>query len=156
MKPVFLQSLLLAILVLVPSGASARDVVSTSKAPAAIGPYVQAVGAGGVFYLSGQLPLDPKTGAVVGSDIRAQTEQVLHNLEMVLAARGLTLDNAVQAQVYLVSMDDFAAMNEVYGRHFRTPPARATVQVSGLAKHALVEISLIAVQDNEGSPRQAK
>jgi 2-iminobutanoate/2-iminopropanoate deaminase len=123
-------------------------VIKTPNAPAAIGPYSQALLAKNTLYVSGQLPLDPKTGALISGDIAAQTKQVLANLAAILAAAGFKMDDAVQTQVYLTNMNDFAAMNEVYATAFKVFPARATVQVNRLAKDAQVEISMIAVKDD--------
>lgn len=123
-----------------------RTIVQTEKAPAAIGPYSQAVKAGGFVFLSGQVALDPASGQVVAGDVRAQTERVLKNLQAVLAAAGSSLAAVVKATVFLADMNDFAAMNEVYGRFFSSdPPARATVQAARLPKDVQVEIDLIAL-----------
>jgi 2-iminobutanoate/2-iminopropanoate deaminase len=120
--------------------------ISTKDAPAAIGPYSQAVKAGGMMFLSGQIPLDPATGAMVDGDVRAQTERVMENLAAVLAAAGLTFANVVKTTIYLTDLGDFAAVNEVYGKRFAShPPARATVQVAALPKGARVEIDAIAI-----------
>ena len=123
-----------------------KTIVQTEKAPAAIGPYSQAVKAGGFVFLSGQVALDPASGQVVEGDVRAQTERVLKNLQAVLAAAGSSLAAVVKATVFLADMNDFAAMNEVYGRFFSSdPPARATVQAARLPKDVQVEIDLIAL-----------
>ena len=123
-----------------------REVVATKDAPQAIGPYSQAIKAGGFVFLSGQVALDPATGQVVAGDVAAQTERVLKNLAAVLAAAGSSLEKAVKTTVFLKNMADFAAMNEVYGRHFAAaPPARSTVAAAGLPKGARVEIEAIAV-----------
>ncbi len=123
-----------------------KTIVQTEKAPAAIGPYSQAVKAGGLVFLSGQVALDPASGQVVAGDVRAQTERVLKNLQAVLAAAGSSLAAVVKATVFLADMNDFAAMNEVYGRFFSgDPPARATVQAARLPKDVQVEIDLIAL-----------
>jgi len=123
-----------------------KQIISTPNAPAAIGPYSQAVRAGSFLFLSGQVALDPATGQLVGGDVRAQTERVMKNLEAVLAATGGSLAAVVKTTVYLADMNDFAAMNEVYGRFFpHDPPARATVQAARLPRDARVEIDLIAV-----------
>jgi 2-iminobutanoate/2-iminopropanoate deaminase len=122
-----------------------RYPVDSNDAPKAIGPYSQGIKAGGFVFVSGQVALDPKTGAMVGSDVAAQTERVLQNLRAVVEAAGSDLDRVVKATVYLRTMADFAAMNEVYAKYFKSePPARATVAVSGLPKDALVEIDVIA------------
>ncbi len=123
-----------------------KTIVQTEKAPAAIGPYSQAVKAGGFVFLSGQVALDPASGQVVAGDVRAQTERVMKNLQAVLAAAGSSLAAVVKATVFLADMNDFAAMNEVYGRFFSSdPPARATVQAARLPKDVQVEIDLIAL-----------
>jgi 2-iminobutanoate/2-iminopropanoate deaminase len=122
-----------------------RYPVDSNEAPKTIGPYSQGIKAGGFVFVSGQVALDPKTGALVGSDVAAQTERVLKNLQAVVEAAGSDLERVVKATVYLRTMADFAAMNEVYARYFKTePPARATVAVAGLPKDALVEIDVIA------------
>jgi 2-iminobutanoate/2-iminopropanoate deaminase len=122
-----------------------RYPVESSEAPKAIGPYSQGIKAGGFVFVSGQVALDPATGAMVGSDVAAQTERVLQNLRAVVEAAGSDLDRVVKTTVYLRSMADFAAMNEVYKKYFKSePPARATVAVAGLPKDALVEIDVIA------------
>jgi len=126
-----------------------KTIVQTDKAPAAIGPYSQAVKAGGFVLLSGQVALDPASGQVVEGDVRAQTERVLKNLQAVLAAAGSSLAAVVKTTVFLADMNDFAAMNEVYGRFFSSdPPARATVQAARLPKDVQVEIDLIALAGN--------
>ena len=123
-----------------------REIISTDKAPGAIGPYSQAIRTGGMVYCSGQIPIDPTTGEFVSSDIAEQTEQVLKNLTAVLEAANTTLDNVVKTTVFLADMSDFAAMNEVYGRYFGgNKPARATVQAARLPRDAKVEIECIAV-----------
>ena len=122
-------------------------VVATDQAPKAIGPYSQAVEVNGVIYTAGQVALDPKNGGLVGTTAAEQTEQVLQNLEAVLAAAGSSLGNVVKTTVYLADMADFAQMNEVYAKHFGThKPARSTVQAAGLPKAARVEIDMIAVR----------
>src|SRR4051794_14437928 len=120
--------------------------VKTAAAPEAIGPYSQAVKAGGFVFTSGQIPLDPATGAMSTGDIKEQTRRVFENLKAVLGAAGSSLDRAVKATVYLADMSEFAAMNEVYAEYFQaTKPARSTVQAAKLPKDARVEIDLIAV-----------
>lgn len=122
--------------------------IASSKAPAAIGPYSQAIEAGGLIFCSGQIPLDPATGALVEGDIGAQTERVMKNLAAVLEAAGVTFANVVRTTIYLVDMADFAAVNAVYAKSFSdVPPARATVQVSALPKNARVEIDALAVKE---------
>jgi len=123
-----------------------KEIVSTDKAPGAIGPYSQAVKAGGMVFCSGQIPIDPTTGEFVSHDIAEQTEQVLRNLGEVLAAAGVDYGNVVKTTIFLASMDDFAVVNEVYGRYFSdNKPARATVQAARLPRDAKVEIDCIAV-----------
>ena len=120
--------------------------VSTEKAPAAIGPYSQAVQAGNTVYVSGQLPIDPATGAFAGEDIRAQTRQSLTNIRNILEAVGADMSKVVKTTVLLKNIADFAAMNEVYAEFFAAPyPARAAFQVAALPKDALVEIECVAV-----------
>jgi 2-iminobutanoate/2-iminopropanoate deaminase len=122
-----------------------REAVSTPAAPAAIGPYSQAVRAGGLIFVSGQIPLDPASGALVDGDIAAQTHRVFRNLSAILDAAGSSLGQVVRATVYLADMNDFAAMNEVYGTYFTLPaPARSTIQAARLPKDARVEIDVIA------------
>jgi 2-iminobutanoate/2-iminopropanoate deaminase len=124
----------------------ARKAIVSPDAPAAIGPYSQAILTGDTLYLSGQVGIDPKTGKFASDEIRGQTEQVLRNLEAVLKAAGMNMDNAVQAQVYLLDMNDFAVMNEIYARWFKLPPARTTVQVARLPRDARIEIALVAIK----------
>lgn len=120
--------------------------VSTEKAPAAIGPYSQAVQAGNTVYVSGQLPIDPATGAFAGEDIRAQTRQSLINIRSILEAVGADMSKVVKTTVLLKNIADFAAMNEIYAEFFAAPyPARAAFQVAALPKDALVEIECVAV-----------
>lgn len=123
-----------------------RTPFQSDQAPKAIGPYSQAVGLGGSpIFLSGQIPLDPATGALVEGDITAQTERVMLNLKHVLAAAGCTFDHVVRCGIFLTDLNDFAKVNEVYGRYFPVnPPARSTVQVSALPKGAKVEIDAVA------------
>ncbi len=122
-----------------------RQAVTTPSAPPAIGPYSQAIRAGSLLFVSGQIPLDPKTGTLVEGDLATQTHRVFQNLEAILAAAGATFDNVVRTTVYLADMNDFPAMNEVYATYFTSPaPARATVQAARLPKDARVEIDLIA------------
>ncbi len=123
-----------------------RDVISTKDAPQAIGPYSQAIRANGFVFISGQVCIDPATQQLVTGDVAAQTERVLHNLSAILAAAGSSLHKVVRTTVFLKNMGDFAAMNEVYGRHFAAaPPARSTVEVARLPKDVLVEIDVIAL-----------
>jgi 2-iminobutanoate/2-iminopropanoate deaminase len=122
------------------------DVISTDRGPKAIGPYSQAIRANGFIFVSGQVPFDPATGAIVEGDIARQTERVIENLKAILEAAGSALGKAVKTTVFLKDMNDFAAMNEVYGRHFKTaPPARATVEVARLPRDVKVEIEVIAL-----------
>lgn len=122
-----------------------KEAVSTDRAPAAIGPYAQAVKAGGMLFASGQIALDPATQRVVEGGIEAQTERVLENLKALAEAAGATLGDAVKATVFLTDFNDFAAMNAVYARYFAggTPPARTTVEVSRLPKDVRIEIDLV-------------
>ena len=123
-----------------------REVIATEHAPKPIGPYSQAIQANGFIFLSGQTPLDPATQQLVTGGIAEQTERVLKNLEAVLKAAGSSLDKVVRCGVFLKDMNDFAAMNEVYGSFFRSnPPARTTVQAARLPKDSLVEIDAIAM-----------
>lgn len=125
---------------------SDRTLVSTPAAPAAIGPYSQAVKANGFVFLSGQIPLDPATGKMVDGGIEAETEQVMKNLGAVLEAAGSSFAKVVRATIYLADLGDFAKVNEIYGRRFPSaPPARATVQVAALPRGAKVEIDLVAL-----------
>jgi 2-iminobutanoate/2-iminopropanoate deaminase len=121
------------------------EVVSTDDAPGAIGPYSQAIKVNGMVFCSGQIPIDPGTGQFVSEDVSAQTEQVLKNLEAVLRAAGSGLGSVVKTTVFLADMNDFGAMNEVYGKFFsENKPARATVQAARLPRDAKVEIECIA------------
>jgi 2-iminobutanoate/2-iminopropanoate deaminase len=123
-----------------------NEVVSTADAPGAIGPYSQAIKAGGMVFCSGQIPIDPATGQFVSDDVAEQTKQVLQNLEAVLKAAGCSFASVVKTTVFLADMGDFAAMNEVYSEIFNeNKPARATVQAAGLPRDAKVEIECIAV-----------
>jgi 2-iminobutanoate/2-iminopropanoate deaminase len=118
--------------------------ISTNAAPAAIGPYSQAVRAGDFLYVSGQIPIDPATGALAEGDVRVQTRRVLENITAIVTAAGASMDRVVKTTVYLLDMADFAAMNEVYATFFMVPaPARATVQVCRLPKDVRVEIDAI-------------
>ena len=118
--------------------------VSTQNAPAAIGPYSQAIQVGELVFTSGQIPLDPATGLVVGEDITAQTERVMQNLGAVLVAAGSSFENAIKTTCFLANMDDFAAFNAVYAKYFTTCPARSCVAVKTLPKGVLVEVEVIA------------
>jgi 2-iminobutanoate/2-iminopropanoate deaminase len=126
--------------------AEVKEVIATDRGPKAIGPYSQAIRANGLLFVSGQIPLDPATQQLVAGDIQAQTERVLENLKGIVEAGGSSLDHVVRATVFLADMNEFAAMNEVYGRYFRNqPPARSTVQVSRLPRDVRVEIDVIAL-----------
>lgn len=123
-----------------------RTVIQTADAPAAIGPYSQAIRANDMLFLSGQIPMDPATGDIVEGDVQAQAEQVMANLKAVLSAAGLGFEHLVKTTIFLDSMDDFAAVNDVYARAFPdAPPARATVAVATLPRNVQVEIDGIAV-----------
>lgn len=126
---------------------ASRTAISTTSAPAAIGPYAQAIRAGGLLFCSGQIPLDPASGALVGAgDVAAQTRRVLDNLGAVLEAGGASFDSVVKTTIFLSDMNDFATVNEVYAERFGAdPPARATVEVSRLPKDVKVEIEAIAL-----------
>ncbi len=127
---------------------SAREIIKTSSAPSAIGPYSQAVRAGNMVFVSGQIPIDPATGEFVSDNVAEQTERVLQNLAAVLDAAGSSLKAVVKTTVFLADMNDFTAMNEVYARHFTENfPARATVQAARLPKDARVEIECVALTE---------
>ena len=119
--------------------------IFTEKAPAAVGPYSQAIEVNGMLYTSGQIPLDPATGTIVGGNVTEQAEQVMKNLKAVLEAAGTSTDNVVKTLCFLTDMGDFAAFNEVYGRYFTEKPARSCVEVSALPKGALCEVEVVAV-----------
>lgn len=124
-----------------------KTVIVTDRAPAAIGPYSQAIRAGNMIFCSGMIPVDPKTGQVVGTDIATQTDRVLRNMSALLEVAGSGFYQVVKTTVFLKSMDDFPAMNEVYAKYFDfSPPARSTVEVSRLPKDVLVEVECIAYQ----------
>ena len=123
-----------------------RDVIATKDAPQAIGPYSQAIRANGFVFVSGQVAIDPSTQQVISGDVAAQTDRVLKNLSAILKTAGSGLEKVVRCGVFLKNMSDFAAMNEIYGRHFgAAPPARSTVEVARLPKDVLVEIDVIAL-----------
>jgi len=125
----------------------ARQAYSTAQAPAAIGPYSQAVGLGNLVFVSGQIPVDPASGVIVGGDIAAATHRVLGNIRAILEAAGLTLGHVARTTVYLTDMNDFAAMNEAYAGYFDAPaPARSTIQVARLPRDVRIEIDVIAVR----------
>ena len=131
-----------------------KTAISTKEAPAAIGPYSQAVRVGDTLFCSGQVALDPATGNLIHGGIHEQTIRVLENIKAVLAAAGLDMVHVVKTTVFLTNMADFAAMNEIYGRYLApegvVPPARSTIQVSALPKGAIVEIEVIAKESTEG------
>ena len=125
-----------------------RDVVATKDAPQAIGPYSQAIKANGLVFVSGQIALDPASGQIIPGDVAAQTERVLKNLDAILKAAGSGLERVVRTTVFLKNMGDFGAMNEVYGRFWKSaPPARSTVEVARLPKDVAVEIDVIALAE---------
>ena len=125
---------------------SARKIIRTEAAPRAIGPYSQAVEAGGFVFVSGQIPIDPKTGNVVQADIKTQTKLIMNNAGAILSAAGCAMSHVVKVVIYLKNMGDFGAVNEVYGSYFPSdPPARATVEVSRLPKDVAIEMDFIAV-----------
>jgi len=139
--------LLIAIALTASTSSAQKKTVATKDAPQAIGPYSQAIVAGGFVFAAGQLAIDPATGKLVEGDIKVQTERVLKNLSAVLAAAGSGMDRVVKTTVFLKSISDFAAMNEVYGQFFKNePPSRSTVQVAALPRDALIEIELVALQ----------
>src|SRR5437773_3520836 len=123
-----------------------KKIISTSEAPAAIGPYSQAVRVGSTVFCSGQIPLDPTTGQIVSGNISAQTKRVLEKIGAVLRAEGLSFENMVKTSIFLTDLVDFQIVNEIYGSYFKSKlPARSTVQVSALPKDANIEIEVIAV-----------
>jgi 2-iminobutanoate/2-iminopropanoate deaminase len=124
-----------------------KKIISTTNAPAAIGPYSQAVEVNGTLYISGQIPVNPTTGKLAEANVSAQTEQVFANIKAILTEAGYTLDNVVKSTVFLADMSSFAEMNEVYKKYYTTnPPARSTIAVKALPMGALVEIETIAVK----------
>ncbi len=125
-------------------GKSVMEIISTNNAPAAIGPYSQAVKVGDLIFTSGQIPLDPATGTLVDGGISEQAEQIMKNLEAVLTAAGSGFEYAIKTTCFLADMNDFAAFNEVYGRYFVSKPARSCVAVKTLPKGALAEVEVIA------------
>lgn len=123
-----------------------KEIIATDKAPRAIGPYSQGVKAGGMLFFSGQIPLDPVTGEMVGKEIAAQTERVMENIAALLAAAGLGFSDVVKSTIYLTDLANFAIVNDIYGRRFPAdPPARSTVEVKGLPRGGGVEIEVIAL-----------
>lgn len=124
-----------------------KEVVYTENAPKPIGPYSQAVKVGKMLFVSGQIPIDPKTGEVVKGDIKEQTRQVMENIKAVLEAAGYTLDDVVMSFVYLADLNHFPAYNEVYSQYFKEkPPARVTIQAARLPKDVLIEVAVIAAR----------
>ncbi|MCB0472680.1 MAG: RidA family protein [Flavobacteriaceae bacterium] len=125
-----------------------KEIISTSKAPAPIGPYNQAVLSNGTLFISGQIAIDPETGTILSGDIAAETDRVMKNLKAILAAAGMNFENVVKTSIFIADMNDFAAINKVYGSYFdeATAPARETVEVACLPKNVNVEISMIAVK----------
>jgi 2-iminobutanoate/2-iminopropanoate deaminase len=125
-----------------------KEVVYTDKAPKPIGPYSQAVKVGPWLFLSGQIPIDPRSGEVVDGDIEVQTRRVLENVKAILESIGYTLDDVVKVTVYLADLEDFPRFNNVYSEYFKDkPPARTTVQVAGLPRNAKIEIDVIAYKE---------
>jgi 2-iminobutanoate/2-iminopropanoate deaminase len=125
-----------------------KKIISTPEAPAAIGPYSQAVRVGSTLYCAGQIPLDPKSGQIVSGGISDQTKRVMQNIAAVLRAGGLTFESVVKTTIFLTDFNDFQTINEIYGSHFtKEPPARSTVGVAALPKGAKVEIEVIAVDE---------
>ncbi len=123
-----------------------RTVISTERAPAAIGPYSQAIAAGNLIFLSGQLPIDPGTGELIDGDIAAMTRQIFRNIATVLAAAGSTMGKVVKVTVFMADLNDFQAMNAAYAEFFpHDPPARSTVQVARLPRDARIEIEVVAL-----------
>jgi 2-iminobutanoate/2-iminopropanoate deaminase len=128
-----------------------KKIIATAEAPAAIGPYSQAVRVGSTIYCAGQIPLDPASGQIVAGGITEQTQRVMANIGAVLKAEGLTFGNVVKTTIFLTDFADFQTVNEIYGSKFTSePPARSTVQVAALPKGAKVEIEVIAVDGNSG------
>lgn len=124
-----------------------KKVINTNNAPAPIGPYNQAIAAGSFVFVSGQIPMNPDTGEIVSSDIKAEAKQVMENIKAILTESGLSLSNIVKTTIFLTDMQSFASVNEVYGTYFTDQfPARETVQVAGLPKSVNVEISVIAIK----------
>ena len=122
-----------------------KDIVHTDRGPKPVGPYSQAIKANGFLFMAGQVSLDPKTGEMIGTDIRQQTQRTLENVKGILESAGCNLHHVVKTTVFLKDMNDFTAMNEVYAQYFASaPPARTTVQAARLPKDALVEIEVIA------------
>lgn len=123
-----------------------KEIISTSKAPSAIGPYSQAVKVGNMLFISGQIPIDPKSGNIIEGDIKTQTRRVLENIKGILESIGANLSNVVKTTVFMVDLSEFSDMNEVYKEYFpENPPARSTVQVSALPRNVRIEIEAIAI-----------
>jgi 2-iminobutanoate/2-iminopropanoate deaminase len=134
-----------------------KKIVATDHAPAAIGPYSQAIRSGSMLFCAGQIPLDPKSGQIVSEDIAGQTKQVLENISAILQAAGLNFGHVVKTTIFLISMSDFQTVNEIYGTYFReNPPARSTVAVSALPRGAKVEIEVIAMAPDPAGGRSAE
>jgi 2-iminobutanoate/2-iminopropanoate deaminase len=125
-----------------------KKIITTTNAPAPIGPYNQAILAGNTLYISGQIPMDPKTGDLVSGDIKKETEQCMQNLKAILTEAGMTFENVVKSSIFVKDMHQFSQINEIYGAYFdaETAPARETVEVANLPKFVNVEISMIAIQ----------
>jgi 2-iminobutanoate/2-iminopropanoate deaminase len=129
-----------------------KKIISTNEAPAAVGPYSQAVRIGSTVYCAGQIPLDPKSGQIVSKDISEQTRRVLDNISAILKAEGLLFENIVKTTIFLTDLADFQTVNEIYASYFnQAPPARSTVQVAALPKGARIEIEAIAVAEGGSS-----
>src|SRR5256714_10954366 len=125
-----------------------KKIISTSEAPAAVGPYSQAIRIGNCVFCSGQIPLDPKTGEIVPGDVNAQTKRVMENIAAVLRAEGLNFGNIIKTTIFLTNLVDFQTVNELYGSYFKSdPPARSTIQVAALPKGAAIEIEIIAAAE---------
>jgi 2-iminobutanoate/2-iminopropanoate deaminase len=132
-----------------------KKIISTADAPAAVGPYSQAVRVGSTIYCAGQIPLDPKTGQIVSNDISEQTRRVLDNITAVLKAEGASFENIVKTTIFLTDLADFQTVNEIYATYFKqAPPARSTIQVPALPKGARIEIEAIAVTDGVRSSNE--
>ncbi len=132
-----------------------KKIVSTTEAPAAVGPYSQAVRVGSMLFTAGQIPLDPQSGQLVSQDVAEQTKRVLENLTAVLRAENMNFSNIVKTTVFMTNLGDFQTMNEIYASYFKdAPPARSTVQVSALPKGAQVEIEVVAVATGQGEGGQ--
>ncbi len=133
-----------------------KKIVSTSDAPAAIGPYSQAIRTGSLLFCAGQIPLDPKSGQMVPGGVAEQTKRVLENISGLLRAENLNFNHVVKTTIFLTSMDDFQTVNDIYATYFRdNPPARSTVAVSALPKGAMVEIEVIAAAGENGDSKTA-